>query len=269
MKPVIAVSDLHGQMLVLPKVKKIRHRFKDAPIVFDGDYQDSFHHHTGFSVAQEIMQWQQKDPEHVFALKGNHDEDAYESLTGKNSYWLEAGGDDVIAEAVLGATQAPGSLEEAIGMVKRDYAPLITWMGKLPTTLQIGKLVFVHAGLDLTLANPIKDTPEREKLWLREPYWYTAIYPHYAHNPLQKAIITGHTPTSLITGVYDGQAAAETLRNRSVSPRGILTVQYEGEYARFFIDGGNHSGPTINTGNIGVFDADTGRLIEAIEDDNR
>lgn len=266
MREVIVLSDIHGQMLVFPKLEEIWARYPQASVVFLGDYQDSFHHRTGFAVAQKIFEMQRADPQHVFAILGNHDADAWESLTGKNTYWLEAGGDDVIAEAVLGATQQPANLSEAIALVKRQYAPLITWMGRLPTTLKIGKLIFVHAGLDLTLADPVKDTPERDKYWLRESYWYSARYPNYAHNPLQQAIVSGHTPTPLITGIYDAPKAKATLRNRTVSPSGILTIQYEGEQPRYFIDGGNHGGPADKIGNIAVLDAGSGRLIEAFED---
>ncbi|KRL97622.1 metallophosphoesterase [Levilactobacillus hammesii] len=266
MCPVICVSDIHGQLFVFPKIKELRRRYPSAHVVFGGDYQDSIHHHTGLAVADTIRKMKIAEPDKIHVIKGNHDQLLWQSLTGKNTDWFEAGGDDIIEELSLTFTQSPADLWEAIELVKRKYAFLITWIGLLPMSVRIGHLIVVHAGIDLTLADPVKETSEHDKLWMREPYWYSAFYPNYAHNPLDAAIISGHTPTSLITGIYDGQPSQETLRNRTVSPRGILTVQYKNEYARFFIDGGNHSGPVNHIGNIGVFDADTGRLIEAIED---
>lgn len=266
MRPVICISDIHGQVFALSKLFSLRNKYPNAEIVFGGDYQDSAHHHTGLAVVEAIRKIKIAEPDKVHVLKGNHDQMLWQSLTGQNTDWFELYGDDTVEELSLNFTQPPSDLWEAIKMVREKYAYLITWIGLLPTTVRIGHLIFVHAGFDLSLPDPVKETSEYNKLWLREPYWFAAVYPNFAHNPLDAAIISGHTPTSLITGIYDGQPSQETLRNRTVNPRGILTVQYEGEYARFFIDGGNHSGPVNHIGNIGVFDADTGRLIEAIED---
>lgn len=191
---------------------------------------------------------------------------AWESLTGKNEYWLDADGEDVIAEAVLLSSHTLQNMSAAFELVQREYSDMISWMGKLPLTVIIGKLVFVHAGFDLSLHDPIKDTSDHDKYWMREEYWYN-VQPVFAHNPLDYAIVTGHTPTRGITGLYaNGKADINTKRNRVASPTGVLTVQYEDEYARFFIDGGNHGGPADFIGNIAVFDADTGMLIEVLED---
>ncbi|WP_338214784.1 metallophosphoesterase [Companilactobacillus muriivasis] len=265
MKPVIAVSDIHGQMLVFPELEKIRAKYPDAPVVFGGDYQDSMHHHSGFSVAQRIMEMQQAEPDKIFAIKGNHDASAWESLTGENDFWLEADGEDVIAEATLLKGHKLTSMKMATEFVRRDYADLIDWMGRLPLTVKLNKLLFVHAGLNLSLSNPIEDTPDHDKYWLREEYWFS-VQPYFARNSLNCAIVSGHTPTSNITGLYlDGTADSATKRNRVASRIGVFTVQYKGEYARYFIDGGNHGGPSYYIGNIAVFDMDTGRLIEALE----
>jgi len=266
MHPVIALSDIHGQLLVFPALAKLRLKYPEAEVVFLGDYQDSFHHHTGVSVAQKIQAMQVANPNKIFAIQGNHDAAAWESLTGQNEYWLEMGGEDIIAETMAIEGRSPADMTEAITMFKHEHVGLFDWIGALPLNIQIGKLFFVHAGLELSLADPIEDTLPHNKYWLREDYWYGKNAPNYAHNPLDCAIVTGHTPTGLITGLYDGSAAATTLRNRTVSPRGVLTVQYENEYARFFIDGGNHSSTAAHIGNIAVFDADNGTLLEAIED---
>lgn len=267
MQPVIALSDIHGQMLVFPALAKIRDKYPEAPVVFLGDYQDSAHHHSGFRVAQTIKDMQEAEPDKIFVIQGNHDASAYESLIGENNYWLEMDGEDVVMEAALAAGKLPVDMNDALAIVKRVDAALINWLGTLPLDLQIGKLIFVHAGLDLTLPDPVADTLPHDKYWLREDYWYEKLYPNYAHNPLASAIVTGHTPTSLITGIYDRPAEVTTLRNRTSSSHGILTVQYAGEYARFFIDGGNHSRPAAAIGNIAVFDADAGTLIDALEDE--
>lgn len=265
MNPVIAISDIHGQMLVFPELDKIRAKYPNAPVVFCGDYQDSAHHHSGFSVAEKIMEMQHGEPDKIYAILGNHDASAVESLTGENDFWLEGDGEDVIAEATLLRGHTLTSMKMATEFVRRDYTDLIDWMGNLPLTKKIGKLLFVHAGLNLSAANPIEDTSDQDKYWLREEYWYS-VQPYFARNPLDYAIVSGHTPTTNITGLYlGGNPDSTTKRNRVNGPAGILTVQYEGEYARFFIDGGNHGGPSWYIGNIAIFDSDTGELIEAFE----
>lgn len=268
MRPVIALSDIHGQMLVFPALAKLREKYPDAPVVFGGDYQDSAHHHTGLAVAKHIKAMQAAEPDSIFVLQGNHDAAFVESMTGVNDYWLAAEGDDVIVEDVYAdhPQQLPTSMDDVLNSFKQNNAILIGWMAALPLQVKIGKLLFVHAGLDLTLADPVAETSIEDKYWLREEYWYAGQKaPYWSHNPLPYAIVTGHSPTSIITGTYHGFPDRSTLRNRVASPRGILTVQYFSEYARFFIDGGNHGAPSHIFGNIGVFDADTGTLIDAIE----
>lgn len=58
MRPVIGLSNLHGSLLTLQVLKKMQAKYPQAPIVFGGDYQDSFHHHTGVRVAQRIQAMQ-------------------------------------------------------------------------------------------------------------------------------------------------------------------------------------------------------------------
>ncbi|WP_461226125.1 metallophosphoesterase [Lacticaseibacillus suihuaensis] len=266
MRPVIALSDLHGQVMSFPLLADVRGRYPEAPVVLGGDYQDSYHHHTGLEVAETIYRMQRDEPGRIFALQGNHDAALVESMRGQNTYWLDAEGEDLILQCVAKDALPPASMAEALELVRQRYGKMLVWMAGLPLHLRIGRLIFVHAGFDLTLADPVALTPRQDQYWLREEYWYGPKSPIWAHNPLDASIVSGHTPTSLITGVYDGVAALATRRNRVASPHGILTVQYNGEYPRFFIDGGLHSGPAGRLPNIAVLDADTGGLIEAIED---
>jgi serine/threonine protein phosphatase 1 len=153
-------------------------------------------------------------------------------------------------------------------VVKQKYQDLFRYIDRLPLHVQIGKLIFVHAGFDLSLRDPINFTTEQDQYWLRESYWYGnngKKRPVWGHNPLPLSIVSGHTPTSLMVGTYEGNAAKSTLRNRVASPHGILTVQYEHEFPRYFIDAGCHSGPASRIPNLGVLDAETGELIEAVE----
>jgi serine/threonine protein phosphatase 1 len=267
MNPVIALSDLHGQTMSFPALAKVRERYKTAPVVFCGDYQDSFHMHTGLKVADTIFKMQQKEPDAIFALQGNHDAALCESLLGRNTYWLDAEGEDTLIEILSGKTQQPSDINMALSMVRQQYMTLFQWLDKLPLHLQIGKLIFVHAGFDLSLSDPVALTPREDQYWLREGYWYGKKAPEWTHNPLNASIISGHTPSSLITGIYaDSPAAPATLRNRVASAHGILTVQYANEFPRFFIDGGLHSAPAHRLPNFAVLDADSGELIDAIED---
>lgn len=269
MKPVIAVSDIHGQILVFPALRKLRKRYPSALVVFCGDYQDSFHMHTGLRIIDTIYRMQQQGPSNIFVLKGNHDAALVESMLGINSYWLDAEGQDTLLEILAEDSLEASDIDTAFEMVKQRYMALFHYIDQLPLHVQLGKLVFVHAGFDLSLPDPINQTSEQDQYWLRESYWYGnngKKRPVWRRNSLPFSIVSGHTPTSLMTGTYsDGIAAESTRRNRVASPHGILTVQYEDEFPRYFIDAGCHSGPASRIPNLGVFDAETGQLIEAVE----
>ena len=75
-----------------------------------------------------------------------------------------------------------------------------------------------------------------------------------AHNRTGKTIVTGHTPTAVLEGKYDDGRKMKQLQKDDCIVR---KMQYPGEPARIFTDGGSHSDPLIyphNDGNVVVLD---------------
>lgn len=64
---------------------------------------------------------------------------------------------------------------------------IIEWLHSLPLKLQLGKLLFVHAGIDVEV--PIDHQAAETLAWIREP-WLSSTGPY--ENGL--AVIHGHTP---------------------------------------------------------------------------
>lgn len=233
-------------------------------------YIDTSTDNLGFALIDRIRHIQAANPAHTVVLMGNHEQVALDFF--RNSYrdaWLSFGG----ANTLMAATKAldgSQSLTADRRLVLDRQASLIAWMRARPLSYVAGKICFVHARLDLTLANPVKDTPDHSLLWLRAKYWYGADIDTvtFASNPLKASIVSGHTPTGMVFGRYASQAGVPQQPAECRSHRNpILTIRYPGEMPRYFIDGGVGAGNQDLLGNIGVFDSETGLLIDKFEDD--
>lgn len=158
-----------------------------------------------------------------------------------------------------------GDFSKRRELALKGYGSLIDWMSNLPLIYQPekSKIVFVHAGLDLLLDNPVRDTTDFDRLWMRATYWYDAnFWGTFGKNKLNFSIVSGHTPTSKISGKYfDDQGPIKKESDNNT----ILTIRYPNEFPRYIIDGGVGEYPQA-FGNIGVFDGGTGRLIDCFED---
>ncbi len=79
--------------------------------------------------------------------------------------------------------------------------------------------------------------------------------------------MTGHTPTAGLEGKFDD---GRILNNLSVDHCVVQSLQYPGEPARIFTDGGSHSNPLIyphNDGNVVVLDSE-GKIVRVYNWDN-
>ena len=257
----IAVSDIHGQMTVFSRLDAVQARYPGAITVFVGDYIDG--HQTGFAVLEEIRRRWLADAEHTVVLRGNHEQmmlDYFRNAALDN--WLNNGGKATLAEAVrqhYGHAAGTGTNRK---LVCTAYSGLLALVRELPLEYRCEHLWFVHAGVDLT--RPEQASTDT-KLWAREAYWYGGqAAPIFASNPLAATIVTGHTPTGYIEGRYRDNFKPAKLLTPECHP--VFALRYPGEYARVFIDGGNHGGDEERLGNVVVLDSTSGELIETIED---
>lgn len=262
---VIAVSDIHGSLHVMQHLSVMQAKYPEATTVFCGDYFDG-HEHSA-AVMRQIMQ--QVEAKKAVAILGNHDEmfQQYMNQPETNqSLWFMNGGDETVTHMVQDATGRevdPHSAKAHHDMMDA-YADILAFVTKMPTICVFGRMLFVHAGLDLNKENPLAETRAIDRIWIREDYIYRSDRSEaiFAHNPLDYTLVTGHTPTGLIGGRFDDSLVAV----KTKFPRcPILKIQYEEEQPRYFIDGGAHSGLKENQGNIAVFNEETGEMIDSIQ----
>lgn len=271
MTTVIAISDIHGNLAAFDRLAEAQTKYPGAITVFLGDYVDG--NPDGFAVLTKIQAAQQADPAHTVVIKGNHDQMLVDYMRdGDDSLWGINGGNLTIEQALMDKYHQYFSGPVARHLLLRAYGPLIDWVNALPLTKPIDALYFVHAGLNMGLKDPLQETTAQDKIWVREEYIYApgktdaAIF---AHNPTPYTIVTGHSPTVLIYGDYDGPNLPG-YPNQIADPElpcPIKIIQYPEEKPRVFIDGGNHAGIPGRRGNVAVFDSKSGALIDKFEDD--
>lgn len=271
---VIALGDLHSNLKTLDWLKSVQALYPKAITVFLGDYIDTYHNNSGFALLEAIKQMQEADPDTVRVLIGNHEDEALKFLADvAQSDWLACGGlETLIAEGKrFGLTQKGNDLIareqlalEARNLILSQKPELIAWMKALPLTLTIGKLAFVHAGLDQQASDPITESSRSDCLWLRYGYFYDQHLDHvFAHNDFGFTVISGHTPTGKIAGRYQNKTRPEKFAD---SRNPIYAIQYPDELPRYLMDGGVGGQDSRLLGNIGVFDSETGLLVDAYED---
>ncbi|WP_245339573.1 metallophosphoesterase [Rhizobium sp. CIAT894] len=119
-------------------------------------------------------------------LIGNHEHRLLQLLCAPDAKmmdrWLANGGTEFFEE--LGVDPR-GRWEERVSELLGG--DMIEWLHSLPLKLQLGKLLFVHAGIDVEV--PIDRQTAETLAWIREP-WLSSKGPY--ENGL--AVIHGHTP---------------------------------------------------------------------------
>lgn len=260
MQTYIFASDPHGTGKPwINKVQKMQAHYPDAVTVFGGDYIDGrkYNKETLEFVFRETKQ------NNAVALLGNHEQMFLDFIFAKNTaakfqnyeIWKENGAKSTI-KSLTGHNWSP---TKSANQLIQQNSDLIEWLITLEPLEQTTTLVFVHAGLDWQKPDPINGTSRDDLMWLREAYWWQKenIFNQYtvknwAHNPTKKTIISGHTPTCLLTGKYDfnqGIVKPSPAEQQSYNCP-IIKVKYPNEPARYFTDGGCHGQMPNHTGNI-------------------
>jgi serine/threonine protein phosphatase 1 len=163
----LAFGDLHGAIRPLRRLlKRLNLRSTDR-LVFLGDYIDRGENSRAvldllFGLAQDFK---------CVFLKGNHEDMFLRSYFGEDEDWY-------LWQVNGGHT------------TWRDFAyawppePYLTWMQSLETLYETETHYFVHAGLLPGL--PPEQTPEHERLWIREPFLSSTF-------EWGKPVVFGHT----------------------------------------------------------------------------
>ena len=115
----------------------------------------------------------------VHPLLGNHEQMLLDAVTAIGAYnWLCEGGRDTLRSyGVHSAEEIP--------------ARHLNFLWRLPVMLTIDTHVFVHAGLDFSLKNPMDETSDVTKVWDRK---CRRVFPGKIGG---RKMVTGHTIHSL------------------------------------------------------------------------
>ncbi|KIN72875.1 metallophosphoesterase [Sulfitobacter guttiformis] len=208
---VFAIGDVHGQADLLERVlEDIRNTPRNGAVrhlVFVGDLIDRGPSSVGaVDLAMRGTALANADVLHV--LPGNHDLALHFGLLFPDllSLWISGGGKTVLSE--LGMSEEDNTPSEIQGELRKVMHPeYLQLMAEGPTYLQLGDLLFVHAGV-----HPYGDVPEflgQDRFFVREEYhWATIRYPFLSHrdgwdlrdpDPERRdrkptVIVHGHTP---------------------------------------------------------------------------
>ena len=128
-------------------------------------------------------------------LKGNHEVMFLawiDDPSDRYDHYRRNGGDTTI-NSLLGRplNHEVDGIEDA-KLVKEQYAALIQFIRERPLYVEFDQYIFVHAGVDLELADWHDSTP-RDYVWIRKEF-------HEAKNTTGKMIVFGHTPLENLVG---------------------------------------------------------------------
>ncbi|KIX21236.1 hypothetical protein SY27_10825 [Flavobacterium sp. 316] len=169
------ISDIHGCNLTFRKALKTIKLKKQDTLVILGDLIDRGFDSKGVIDTIFLLLENQFN---VICVKGNHEQMFIESFTDITSKvnWMKNGGKDTLKSF----------LTSDIERIPMKYVDFIKSM---KTYYILDGYIMVHAGIDMTVKEPLKD--EKSLLWLRD--WeekYDATWLG------ERKVIHGHTPTT-------------------------------------------------------------------------
>lgn len=260
----IWASDPHGTgQPWIDLVKEAQEKYPDNKTIFGGDYIDG----NKFSLETVKFVYDQVKFHQAVALAGNHEQLIYEFVEHNNDLWYING-----AKSTIKSFFRRG-YSKKVTQEKLRSNPYYIFLINLPLVIETSKLIFVHAGITpKTNVNHQRRLNDKTyatyfNLWARDEYFYNDVKNKvFAHNLTGKTIVSGHTPTGLISGKYDNSQAGFDVtytneQNDFACP--IRKIQYPNEPARYLTDNGCH-GIRSHHGNVCVFEKQTAKLVDVL-----
>lgn len=206
---IFAIGDIHGQAGSLEKALKRISEYprngKPSHLIFTGDIIDRGPENLR-SIELTLNAANLANVDKVTFLPGNHElmmlEAIRDPLSNMN-WWGNNGGYSVISEVIEDGVEP--TIEYIVSQLKSLLSEFIDLINTSPDNLQIGDLVFVHAGIlpgpDIDQYLSIPRHPRRwdeyHWLWIREPFlshtggWddngdVVVVHGHTGHHKNQK-----------------------------------------------------------------------------------
>lgn len=281
----IWASDPHGVgQPWINLIQQAQHDFPNQQTIFGGDYIDG----NKYSKTTVDFVIDQVKHHQALALLGNHEQMMTDFVEYDSRLWYLNG-----AKTTVKSFFGRGFPKETTRRRLRSYSSYL-FLKQLPKIIVKPNFIFVHAGIACWLPNDylkhdvyktfeptfnLMNAQDYFFLWSRQKYFYGTNQGHiFAHNLTGKAIVTGHTPTMLISGGFDHAKAwidnqydwsngnPDTDQYLLKRPCPVKKVQYPHEAPRYFTDDGCH-GNNHHHGNICVFNSQNGQLIKTYNDD--
>ncbi|CAM4227155.1 metallophosphoesterase [Listeria booriae] len=204
MDKIFAVGDIHGELALFESLLTHWQPEKER-LLSVGDLID-----RGPDPGAVVRKAMRLTREHdAIFLRGNHENMLLDWLAEPNEkmmYYISQGGMETI-ESLLkhkhDAKMTPGELARC---VEEEAAAELAFIRERPYYYEWGDFVFVHAGVDLTLAD-WKETSKHDMVWIREPF-------QEGTNKTGKTFVVGHTPTEALNP--DGSPAIWYNADRSI-----------------------------------------------------
>lgn len=179
-----AIGDLHGKFGLLQDLLK-KWNSSSQQLVFIGDLIDRGED----SKACLELVCQLVREEQAVCLMGNHEWMLLRYLddpTDRYDHYQRNGGDTTINSLLGRKLDAAVDPVPDAAAILGQYAELIDQVRSFPYLYETEDYFFVHAGLDLSLAD-VRETEDYDKVWIRKPF-------HQGENKTGKRIVFGHTP---------------------------------------------------------------------------
>ncbi|KHL94735.1 metallophosphoesterase [Paenibacillus sp. IHB B 3415] len=192
----LVISDIHGCVeefnLLLRRANYIP---SEDQLILLGDYVD-----RGPDSRAVVEQVKRLAEEHgVIVLRGNHDQMACDALAGeddkRDTHWITNGGFHTLLSYCGGRDSVllrPDSgwkdYAEMKEYMRREYQEHLDFLGTLPFYYETDTHLFVHAGIDPSLADWTSQR-EYDFIWIREPFYNHPV------TSTAKTVVFGHTST--------------------------------------------------------------------------
>ncbi|MGT2799596.1 metallophosphoesterase [Streptococcus marmotae] len=183
------IGDVHGKAGMLELV--LQHWNEQDQLILLGDLIDRGENSR--AVLERVKHL--VDSKGAICLSGNHEYMFLAWLDNpeeRYNHYKRNGGDTTINSLLGRPLDAPVDGVLDAERVRNEAGDLVAFIRQMLFHVETEQLIFVHAGLDLTLDN-WQDTTDYQKVWLRAPF-------HEAENKTGKGIVFGHTPTTYLTG---------------------------------------------------------------------
>ena len=223
----IFASDIHGNQIMINKIRLAQKDFPMATLVFGGDYidgQDSSKQVLNFIEEQQI-----KHPNQTISLLGNHEDLLRQFVKYDNHDWFLNGAKKTI-KSLFGRNFS--KKQDRIHLnhyLINDRTNLISFIDNLKLYYYNQDGFFIHAYIDLTqddITKAINNTKIDDMIWNRN----FVINNKWSVNKTNYHIFSGHTPTVLLKNVklnknYTGQITKFVNTSNNDSP--VIQINYD------------------------------------------